>query len=111
MPFNNRRYRIRFLFPLVAIGLLLFLGWVVMRLWNAVLVPVLHVGTLNYEKALGLLVLCRILFGHFRTSPGRGFKDRAGWRNRWAAMSPEERMKFRQQWEDRCRAKKENKDV
>ncbi|GAC1416795.1 MAG: hypothetical protein NVS1B13_02990 [Flavisolibacter sp.] len=81
-----------------------------MHLWNAVLVPVLHVGVLNYEKAIGLLVLCRILFGNFRTAPGIGFKDRTAWKNRWASMTPEERIKFRQQWEDRCRTKKNNNE-
>jgi hypothetical protein len=65
------------------------LGLAVMVLWNHV-VPGLFPGSraLDYPHALGLLVLCRILFG--------GFRGRGGWRGRrhwdkWAAMTPEER--------------------
>ncbi|HEY2023172.1 MAG TPA: hypothetical protein VGH68_18845, partial [Paraburkholderia sp.] len=42
-------------------------GWIVMRLWNWV-IPTLVVDAhpLDYPRALGLLVLCRILFGGLR---------------------------------------------
>jgi len=70
------------------------LGAVVMLLWNAV-VPELLIGArpIDYLHALGLLVLCRILFG--------GFRGRGGWHgrhhcgHRWSAMTPEEREQFR----------------
>ena len=46
------------------------LGWVVMLLWNWLL-PALFAGVspLGYGQALGLLLLCKILFGGFH---GRG---------------------------------------
>jgi hypothetical protein len=68
------------------------LGAVVMLLWNAI-VPALFTTAhlLDYPHALGLLVLCRILFG--------GFRRGGGWHGRrhfakWQAMTPEEREKL-----------------
>jgi Protein of unknown function (DUF3106) len=71
------------------------LGFVVMLLWNA-LVPSLFAGpVLGFWQAVGLLVLCRILFGGFR-GHGRhhGWRQRA-WGGRWHRMTPEERDRFR----------------
>nr|WP_240475794.1 hypothetical protein [Herbaspirillum rhizosphaerae] len=68
------------------------LGFVVMSLWNW-LMPSLFAGAhqIDYLHALGLFVLCKILFGGFR---GRGcHHDR---RHRWEQMSEEERQKFKE---------------
>jgi len=50
------------------------LGWVVMLLWN-VLLPSLFAGVspVGYWQALGLLLLCKLLFGGFH---GRGRRCR-----------------------------------
>lgn len=75
------------------------LGGVVMLLWNAVM-PALFVGVLrvDYWHALGLLILCRILFGGFRGRGGpRGHERWQRWQ-RWQAMTPEERAQFREQY-------------
>jgi hypothetical protein len=67
------------------------LGWVVMALWNW-LMPSLFSGVneIGYLQALGVLVLCKILFGGFR----HGCHGR--WhRSRWESMTPEEREKFK----------------
>jgi hypothetical protein len=77
---------------LIVLGVTI-LGLTVMALWNAV-IPGLFVGArpIDYLHALGLLVLCRILFGGFR---GRGgWNQRRHWR-RWMTMTPEERDQFR----------------
>jgi hypothetical protein len=72
------------------------LGALVMCLWNWVM-PALFAGAarIDYWHALGLLILCRILFGGFR---GHGHADwhakREHWQ-RWQAMTPEEREQFR----------------
>jgi len=85
--------------PVLLLGAAAVLGWVVMMLWNAV-VPIVFVGgrVIDYWHALGLLVLCRILFG--------GFRGRGGWRGRrwlqWEAMTPEEREQLRQSYAARC---------
>jgi hypothetical protein len=74
------------------------LGALVMLLWNWVM-PALFAGAarIDYWHALGLLILCRILFGGFR---GHGHADwharREHWQ-RWQAMTPEEREQFRAQ--------------
>lgn len=98
----------RFVLGLVAIAAL---GGVVMALWNAV-IPGLLTGAqpIDYLHALGLLLLCRILFGGFRGYGGwRGgwhghrfghrFDHRFGRHGRcgpdWHAMTPEEREQFR----------------
>lgn len=64
------------------------LGGVVMALWNAIM-PGLFAGVrpLDYPHALGLLILCRILFGGFR---GHGGGGRGRW-GRLQSMTPEER--------------------
>jgi hypothetical protein len=68
------------------------LGAVVMVLWNAVL-PALftNVRPLDYPHALGLLILCRILFGGLRGH--HGWHGHRNWR-KWHAMTPEEREQF-----------------
>jgi hypothetical protein len=95
-------------FPFFIIAIVLLVGLIVMLLWNAVLPNAIHVSKINYWQALGLLVLCRILFGGFRGRPGyrrpemwrgRGHE----WREKWKNMSDEERMKFREEWRQRCR--------
>ena len=93
------RHRAKFLFrPLFFIVAVAAVGAIVMLLWNAV-VPGLF-GTalpIDYLHALGLLVLCRILFGGLRGHGGwRGHMHGRGhehWK-KWKAMTPEEREQF-----------------
>jgi hypothetical protein len=77
-------------------------GEVVMHLWNWLLPALFGWRVITFWQAVGLLALCRILFGGFG---GRGF-SRSNFRRRmgerWAAMSPEEREKFRQGMRGRC---------
>lgn len=71
-------------------------GLVVMRLWNW-LAPVLFGWHLiTFWQALGLLLICKILFGGFRGRPGPPMYWRRRMMERWAKMTPEEREKFRQ---------------
>src|SRR5271166_1747332 len=100
-----RRKNLIFIIPAAIIGIALFMafgGWVVMSLWNWLLPPLFGWRMITFWQALGLLVLCRILFGGFG---GRGF-HRANFRRRmherWESMTPEEREKFRQGMRGRC---------
>src|SRR5947207_8922311 len=76
-------------------------GGVVMLLWNAVLPPATGWHTITYGQALGLLVLCKILFGGFRGPAGRWHSRRRMF-ERWEQMTPEEREKFREGMRSRC---------
>ena len=102
---SNDHKRIRFFydFPVVVIVVTLIMAIAVMLLWNAVLPDVLRVPRIHYGQALGLLVLCRILFGGFRPFSGRQPMNRgAHWRQKWMHMTPEERQRFREEWKKRC---------
>lgn len=103
--FKGKGFAFRFLFIIPV--LLALLGLVVMLLWNAVLTPTLGVNPLNFWQAVGLLILCRILFGGF----GVG---RRGWpaggppqgRKPFMNMTPEEKERIRAEWKVRCAQQK-----
>ncbi|MBX3256621.1 MAG: hypothetical protein KF862_20965 [Chitinophagaceae bacterium] len=101
--------RPRFPFFIAIIPIALLMAAVVQWLWNAILPDLVQVGHLTYWKALGLLVLCRILFGGFRGGPpGKGSPfNRSAWREKWMNMSEEERARFKEQWRQRCGRKEE----
>ena len=87
--------------PFIIIGVVALLSAVVMLLWNGVVTDVFNIKRISYGQAVGLFVLCKILFSSFR--PGSpGFK-RGGppWRNKFMNLSPEERNRFKQEWKKR----------
>jgi uncharacterized membrane protein len=82
------RRKLIFIAPLAILGILLFVfigGEVVKLLWNWLLPPLFGWRPVTFWQALGLLALCRILFG------GHGF-CRSNSRHR----TQEERERFRQ---------------
>ena len=91
---RNRALRFALFVPaVVAVGA--FLVWLVMVEWNGVVVPATGWHVLTFWQALGLLVLCKILFGGFR-GPGWRWHSRRRMFERWEQMSPEEREKLRE---------------
>jgi hypothetical protein len=86
----RRKFFAKGLFVILIIALL---GWIVMTLWNWV-VPALAIGAhaIDYPHAIGLLVLCRILFGGFR---GHGGCHRARQWRHWQQMTQQEREQLR----------------
>ena len=93
--------------PLAILGLALFLflgGEIVKLLWNALLPSLFDFPRIGFWQALGLLALCRILFGGFGLRGGGGSRIRRRVRERvaerveerMASMTPEERERFRQ---------------
>lgn len=89
-----------FIFPVIMLAAALLLGAVVMLLWNALLPMLFHLPPLGYGQAIGLLVLCRILFGGFH---GHRPHHRPPFsRHHWLHLSDEERAKLRQEWHSRC---------
>src|SRR4051812_8398687 len=91
--------------PLIPLVFLLFIaigGGIVMQLWNWLLPSLFGWRQITFWQALGLLALCRILFGGFgfhRSGPSNFRRYRA---ERWARMTPEERERFRQGLWGRC---------
>jgi len=107
----SRRRKLLLFAPL---GILAMIGFVflVMYLWNSILVSVIHVGIINFWQALGILVLCKILFGGFRGGPqGRPMFWRQRMMHRWDNMTPEEREKFREQLKSRCGGRFEREEA
>ncbi len=103
------RRKFIWLAPVAIAALLLFLaigGEVVRLLWNWLLPPLFGWQQIGFGQALGLLALCRILFGGFgcHGGPRAGFRGRVADRMaaRWAHMTPEERERFRQRVRERC---------
>jgi len=100
-----RTRRIMFFAPLAILGMLLFAfigGEVVMRLWNWLMPALFGFRELTLWQALGILVLCRILFGGsgwHRSGGGRDYRRRMA--ERWETMTPEERERARQGWRGR----------
>lgn len=72
------------------------LGFVVMSLWNGLMPSIFGLKAIHFWQAVGLLVLSRILFGGFHRGHGHHFRHRQRMIQRWEAMSPEEREKFKQ---------------
>ena len=94
-----RRKRLLFIAPAALAGMVLFAwigGEVVMHLWNWLLPSLFGWRSVTFWQALGLLALCRILFGGFGF--GRGGMVRSNFRRRmaerWDQMTPEERERF-----------------
>jgi hypothetical protein len=87
---------------IAAVAVLVF-GSVVMLLWNNILAPVLNVSTITFAQALGILVLSKILFGGFRGGWGpRRYYWKQRMMQKWDNMTPEEREKFKYEWQSRC---------
>ena len=65
-------------------------GVVVQQLWNWLLPTLFAWPALTFWQALGLLALCRILFGGrgMRWSRGGSRSSWRGWGRRWQAMTP-----------------------
>jgi hypothetical protein len=86
----------RFKVVLLVVAAVLVFGFVVMSLWNWLMPSLFGWRVINFWQALGLLLLCRILFGGFRGRPAGHMYWRRRMIERWEQMTPEEREKFRQ---------------
>lgn len=109
--------RLRWLFPFIALAALAGFGFVVMLLWNAIIPGLTGWAMLTFWKAVGLVILCKILFGGFPGRRGghggppwaRHGGMRGHWmehkeelRAKWAGMDEAERAKFRESFRSRC---------
>ncbi|HEX2330651.1 MAG TPA: hypothetical protein VHN74_18150 [Candidatus Angelobacter sp.] len=93
-----------FIAPAAIAGMILFAflgGELVRLLWNWLTPPLFGWRQITFWQALGLLALCRILFGGFGCHRGPGYRAHR-MAQRWEGMTPEERERFRQNWRGRC---------
>jgi hypothetical protein len=100
-----RLKRMIFIAPAAILGIALFIfigGEIVLHLWNWLLPPLFGWRQITLWQALGILVLCRILFGGsgWHRSGRSNYRRRMA--ERWEHMTPEERERFRQSWRGRC---------
>lgn len=121
---QNRYRRLRFALPVFILIAALAMGAIVQWLWNAILPAAVNFNPIGYWQAVGLFVLCKILFGGFRGPGGhrdhhkwRRFNRRFGreareeamaWKRKWMNMTEEERIRFRQEMWNRRRRPPEN---
>lgn len=101
---NGKLKRFIFIVPLAILGMLLVIiigGEIVLHLWNWLLPSLFGWRQITFWQAVGLLTLCRILFGGVS---GHGF-HRSNYRRRMAERceyrTPEERERFRQRMRER----------
>ncbi|TDQ11852.1 Asp23/Gls24 family envelope stress response protein [Pedobacter metabolipauper] len=96
--FNRNRKKF-FLIPFGIAALLALVSYIVMELWNNLLPELLHVSTITFWQAMGIFILCKILFGFSKGggAPWAGHKMA----DRFKGMTPEERQQFRSQMRDK----------
>ena len=107
----TRLTRLMIMAPLAILGIMIFTaigGGVVMLLWNWLAPTLFGLRLITFWQAIGLLALCRILFGGFGLGGGghRNSRRRMEGRirervcermaERWEQMTPEERERFQQ---------------
>jgi len=79
---------------IAAITLFVFIGGTITQLlWNWLLPPLFGWKELSFWQALGMLTLCRILFG--------GISGRGGYGRRTSNWTPEEKARFRERIRER----------
>ena len=107
-----RLKRLIWIAPLAILGALIFMaigGQIVRLLWNWLLPPLFGWPQIGFWQALGLLALCRILFGGsgwrgpVRSNLRSRIEERCAGRveERWENMTPEERERFKQRMRER----------
>jgi len=106
----RRKWWIVLLAPPLLVLFIFIGGEIVKLLWNWLLPPLFGWRLISFWQALGILVLCRVLFGGFGRHGGYRSAMRGRIRERmrermaarWDRMTPEERERFRQGMRGRC---------
>jgi len=114
---QKRMKKLIWIVPAALAGMMLLIaigGTVVMLLWNWLAPAMFGLRLITFWQALGILILCRILFGGFGMLGGSGRSPRRGhmgdriadrvadrMAERCENMTPEERERFRQRVRER----------
>jgi hypothetical protein len=93
--------KMRFLMPIGFLAVAAGFSVAVMLLWNWLMPSLFGLMTISFWQALGILVLCRLLFGSFggwhrgmRGGRGGGRHGANRVREFWTKMTPEQRKEF-----------------
>jgi len=93
-----------FIAPLAILAIPVFIaigGEIVLHLWNWLLPPLFGWRQITFWQALGMLLLCRILFGGLGLHGSGRSSFRRRMEERCEHMTPEERERFRQRFRER----------
>ena len=71
-------------------------GFAVMSLWNWLMPALFRLPVISFWQALGLVILCKILFGGLHSHQNKGKHRRRRMRECWEHMTPAERERFRE---------------
>jgi hypothetical protein len=96
---KSRWKRLIVIAPLAILGMVLFVsigGEIVRQLWNWLLPSIFGWREITFWQALGMLALCRILFGGLGLHGSARSNVRRRMEERCERMTPEERERFRQ---------------
>src|SRR3984885_4737813 len=100
----NKRWKMVFIAPLAILEMVAFVfigGEIVMHLWNWLLPSLFGWRQITFWQALGILILCRVLFGGLGMHRPRRSNFRRRMKERCEHMTPEERERFRQRMRER----------
>jgi hypothetical protein len=101
---NRKWKKMIWIAPLAILAIPLFIaigGEIVLHLWNWLLPPLFGWREITFWQALGLLALCRILFGGLGSHGSGRPNFRRRMEERCDHMTPEERERFRQRMRER----------
>ena len=101
---SRRIKKLIFIVPVAIVAMLVVTvigGELVKLLWNWLLPSLFGFRTVTFWEALGLLALCRILFGGLGMKGNRRSRLRDSFRDRWDERTPEEREQLRQKIRER----------
>jgi hypothetical protein len=105
LKMRPRAKKLLWIAPLAILGMLLFAaigGEIVRLLWNWLLPALFGWRHITFWQAIGLLALCRILFGGLGWRGSATSRARRRMAERWEQMTPEERERARQAFRGRC---------
>ena len=98
------RRKLIWIAPLALVGMAAFValgGAIVRWLWNWLLPPMFGWHPITFWQAVGLLALCRILFGGLGLGGNPGSRARRRAAERWENLPPEERERLRERMRER----------
>jgi len=93
------RKKLIWMAPAAIVAMVIFAwigGGIVMLLWNWLAPALFGLRQVTFWQALGLLALCRILFGGFGLGGGSSHRSRRRMRERCEPITAEERERLRQ---------------